>query len=121
MRRIYTDNDFDMSSTTLSALPDPTLGIQRVYWSKNIVKGVPFSNGAGYSNPEMDKVLEAAQSERDPAKRRELFVTMQKIAQTDLPVIDLFVMNFVTVFNKKLKNHTLQADGYTNFADAYLE
>ena len=42
-------------------------------------------------------------------------------APTDVPVIDLFVMNFVTVYNKKLKNHTLQADGYTNFADAYLE
>jgi peptide/nickel transport system substrate-binding protein len=121
LRRVYTDNDFDMTSNTLSALPDPTLGVQRVYWSKNIVKGVPFSNGSGYNNPEMDRVLEAAQSERDPAKRRELFVTMQKIAQTDLPVLDLFVMKFVTVYNKKLKNHTLQADGYTNFADAYLD
>ena len=121
LRRVYTDNDFDMTSNTLSALPDPTLGVQRVYWSKNIVKGVPFSNGSGYNNPEMDRVLEAAQSERDPAKRRELFVTMQKIAQTDLPVLDLFVMNFVTVYNKKLKNHTMQADGYTNFADAYLD
>jgi peptide/nickel transport system substrate-binding protein len=121
LRRVYTDNDFDMTSNTLSALPDPTLGVQRVYWSKNIVKGVPFSNGSGYSNPEMDRVLEAAQSERDPAKRRELFVTMQKIAQTDLPVLDVFVLNFVTVYNKKLKNHTLQADGYTNFADAYLD
>ncbi len=121
LRRVYTDNDFDMTSNTLSALPDPTLGIQRVYWSKNIVKGVPFSNGSGYSNPEMDQVLEQAQSESDPVKRRELFVRMQKIAQTDLPVLDLFVMYFVTVHNKKLKNHTLQADGYTNFADAYLE
>lgn len=121
LRRVYTDNDFDMTSNTLSALPDPTLGIQRVYWSKNIVKGVPFSNGSGYINPEMDRVLEAAQSERDPAKRKEQFVAMQKIAQTDLPVLDLFVMKFVTVYNKKLKNHTMQADGYTNFADAYLD
>jgi peptide/nickel transport system substrate-binding protein len=121
LRRVYTDNDFDMTSNTLSALPDPTLGIQRVYWSKNIAKGVPFSNSSGYSNPEMDRVLEAAQSERDPAKRKQLFVTMQKIAQTDLPVLDVFVMSFVTVYNKKLKNHTMQADGLTNFADAYLD
>ena len=58
LRRLYTDYDFDLTSNTPSALPDPTLGIQRVYWSKNIIKGAPFSNGAGYSNPEMDKVLE---------------------------------------------------------------
>jgi peptide/nickel transport system substrate-binding protein len=121
LRRIYTDNDFDLTSNTLSALPDPTLGVQRVYWSKNIVKGVPFSNGSGYSNPEMDKVLEAAQTETDPAKRRAFFVEMQKIAQRDLPVLDLFVLDQTTIFNKRLKNHTTQADGYPTFADAYLE
>jgi peptide/nickel transport system substrate-binding protein len=121
LRRIYTDNDFDLTSNTLSALPDPTLGVQRVYWSKNIVKGVPFSNSSGYSNPEMDKVLEAAQSETDPEKRKQLFVQMQKIAQRDLPVIDLFVLKRATIFDKKLKNHTVQADGYTTFADAYFE
>jgi peptide/nickel transport system substrate-binding protein len=121
LRRIYTDNDFDLTSNTLSALPDPTLGVQRVYWSKNIVKGVPFSNSSGYANPEMDKVLEAAQSETDKEKRRALFHEMQKIAQRDLPVIDLFVMKQSTIFNKKVKNHTSQADGYPNFANVYLE
>jgi peptide/nickel transport system substrate-binding protein len=121
LRRIYTDNDFDLTSNTPSALPDPTLGIQRVYWSKNIIKGAPFSNGSGYSNPEMDQVLEAAQNEIDPEKRKQLFYRMQQIAQTDLPVIDLFVIQRTTVYDKKLKNHTMQADGYTNFADAYLE
>ncbi|MDP3342366.1 ABC transporter substrate-binding protein [Frigidibacter sp.] len=121
LTRIYTDNDFDLTSNTPSALPDPTLGIQRVYWSKNIIKGAPFSNGSGYSNPEMDEVLEAAANEPDAEKRKELFYRMQAIAQTDLPVIDLFVLQRTTIYDKKLKNHTMQADGYTNFADAYLE
>lgn len=121
LRRIYTNYDFDLTSNTLSALPDPTLGVQRIYWSKNIVKGVPFSNASGYSNPEMDKVLEAAQTETDPAKRRALFFEMQKIAQRDLPVLDLFVLERATIFDKRLKNHTVQADGITTFADAYFE
>lgn len=121
LTRIYTDYDFDLTSNTPSALPDPTLGIQRVYWSKNIIKGAPFSNGSGYSNPEMDEVLEAAASEPDAEKRKALFNRMQVIAQTDLPVIDLFVLQRTTIYDKKLKNHTMQADGYTNFADAYLE
>ncbi len=121
LRRLYTDYDFDLTSNTPSALPDPTLGIQRVYWSKNIIKGAPFSNGSGYSNPEMDKVLEDAANEPDQEKRKQLFYRMQEIAQTDLPVIDLFVLQRTTVYDKKLKNHTMQADGYTNFADAYLE
>jgi peptide/nickel transport system substrate-binding protein len=121
LRRIYTDYDFDLSSTTLSALPDPTLGVQRLYWSKNIVKGVPFSNSSGYSNPEMDAILEATQIENDKAKRAELFRQMQRIAQEDLPIIDLFVMDQATIFDKRLKNHTTQADGYPSFADAYWE
>lgn len=121
LRRIYTDYDFDLTSNTLSALPDPTLGVQRLYWSKNIVEGVPFSNSSSYSNPEMDRILEAAQSELDPAKRQELFYEMQRIAQEDLPVIDLFTMQQATIFDTRLKNHTTQADGYPNFADAYLE
>lgn len=121
LTRIYTDYDFDLTSNTPSALPDPTLGIQRVYWSKNIIKGAPFSNGSGYSNPEMDEVLEAAANEPDQEKRKELFNRMQVIAQTDLPVIDLFVIQRTTIYDKKLHNHTMQADGYTNFADAWLE
>lgn len=121
LRRIYTDNDFDMTSNTLSALPDPTLGVQRVYWSKNIVKGVPFSNSSGYANPEMDKVLEAAQSEIDPEARKKLFYRMQQIAQEDLPVIDIFVADWNTVHAKSLKNVTTTADGYSTLADAYFE
>lgn len=121
LRRIYTDYDFDMTSNTLSALPDPTLGVQRVYWSKNIVKGVPFSNSSGYANPEMDKILEDAQSENDPEKRRQLFHRMQEIAQEDLPVIDIFVADWNTVYDKSLKDVTTTADGYSTLADAYFE
>lgn len=121
LRRIYTDYDFDMSSTTLSALPDPTLGVQRLYWSENIVQGVPFSNGTGYSNPEMDAILVATQTENDPARRAELFRQMQRIAQTDLPIINLFVMHQSTVYDTRLHNHTTQADGYTSLADAYWQ
>jgi peptide/nickel transport system substrate-binding protein len=121
LKRVYTEYDFDLTSTTLSALPDPTLGVQRLYWSKNIVEGVPFSNGTGYSNPEMDRILEAAQTEPDKAKRVELFHGMQKLAQEDLPIIDLFVMKQATIYDVRLKDHTTQADGYPSFADAYWE
>ncbi|MEQ8499796.1 MAG: ABC transporter substrate-binding protein, partial [Sneathiellaceae bacterium] len=63
IKRVYTDNDFDMTMNLIYAMPDPTIGVQRLYWSENIKPGVPFSNASGYSNPEMDRVLEAAQTE----------------------------------------------------------
>ncbi len=54
IRRVYTDRDFDFTYNMMSNLFDPTVGVQRLYWSKNFKKGVPFSNGSGYSNPEVD-------------------------------------------------------------------
>ena len=52
LKRIYTDRDFDMCCTGFSNIYDPSVGVQRVYWSKNIIKGVPFSNTSYYRNPE---------------------------------------------------------------------
>lgn len=122
VRRVYTDYDFDMTNTHLSALSDPTLGVQRLYWSKNIIKGIPFSNATGYSNPEVDRLLEAAQVEPDDAVRQKLFAEFQKIAQTDLPILDIFEMRPATVTHKKIRNHTLRGDAvFSSYADVFIQ
>ncbi len=121
LRRIYTDNDFDMTSNTLSALPDPTLGVQRVYWSKNIVKGVPFSNSSVIPILRWTRCWRLRSRKSIRKQRKQLFYTMQKIAQDDLPVIDIFVADWNTVHAKNLKNVTTTADGYSTLADAYFE
>jgi peptide/nickel transport system substrate-binding protein len=111
LRRVYTDNDFDTTTFYLSALSDPTIGIQRFYWSKNIQKGAVFTNGSGYNNPEMDRILEAAASEADTAKRVALFAEFQKLAMTDLPLIPLVDLDHVTFANKRVHDHTTGAYG----------
>ncbi len=121
LKRVYTDNDFEMTSNFFYALPDPTIGVQRIYWSKNIKKGVPFSNSSGYTNPEMDKVIEDAQVEHDRKKRRELLNRMQQIAAEDLPVLDLFEVRFFTIANKRVHNHTNSAEGvYASFSNVWI-
>lgn len=122
LKRVYTDNDFDLTSNFFYALPDPTIGVQRIYWTKNIRKGVPFSNGSGYSNPEMDKLIEAAQVEHDKKKRREVIHRIQALAQQDLPVLDLFEVRFFTLANRKVQDHTSSAEGvYASFANVWLK
>ncbi len=122
LKRVYTDGEFDMTSNFFYALPDPTIGVQRIYWTKNIKKGVPFSNASGYSNPEMDKVIEAAQIEHDRKKRKELIGRLQSIAQEDLPVLDLFEVRFFTLANKKVQDHTNSAEGvYGSFSGVWLK
>jgi peptide/nickel transport system substrate-binding protein len=121
LKRVYTDRDFDFINNGMNAGPDPTLGVQRLYWSKNFIKGVPFSNGSGYSNPEMDRLLEDAAREIDNAKRVELWHQMQKLASQDLPAIPILGQERVTIYNKKVKNHTISPAGiYDTYADAYM-
>jgi peptide/nickel transport system substrate-binding protein len=121
LRRVYTDYDFDLTNNFFYALPDPTLGVQRIYWSQNIKQGVPFSNASGYSSPEMDRIVEQIQVEHDESKRRELVHRLQFLAQEDLPVLDLFEIRFFTMASSRVVNHTTTADGmYASFADVWL-
>lgn len=123
IRRLYTEYDFDTTSGYTGAFSDPTQGVQRLFWSKALQKSVVFTNASGYSSTEMDRILEAAQDENDATKRKALYLDMQRLAMTDLPVIPLMETRFITLSSSKLKKHTVSADGVIggNFADAYFE
>lgn len=120
IKRVYTDYDFDTTSTQAFGLSDPTIGVQRFYWSKNIVPGVAFSNGSGYSNPEVDKLLEAAQSEIDPSKRAALFHDFQRIIMRDLPLLPLIDGQYFAVRSRAVIGTEATPYGiHDNFANVY--
>lgn len=48
-------------------------------------------NSAGYSNAKVDQLLDAAETELDPAKRRALYVESQSIVNADAPWIFLWL------------------------------
>lgn len=81
----------------MSNLYDPTVGIQRLYWSKNFKPGVPFSNGAKYESAVTDGLLEAAAIEIDPAKRYALFADFQREVVKDLPALDVVAPDSFTI------------------------
>ncbi|WP_159996736.1 ABC transporter substrate-binding protein [Roseomonas sp. 18066] len=121
-RRVYTARDFDTTNAYTSPGPDPAIGTQRIYWSKAFQPGVPYSNGTHYNNPEVDRLLETAQVENDPAKRLRLYAEFQRLVQEDLPEIPLVSMQQVTVSSRRLRDHTTICDGIKgNFADAWLQ
>ncbi|WPB55395.1 ABC transporter substrate-binding protein [Xylophilus sp. GOD-11R] len=122
LRRIFTDQDYDLMISSLHRLPDPTLGVQRLFWTRNIVKGAPWTNGSGYSNPELDRIMEAAGAEADIGKRKALIRQWQQIVQEDLPVLDLIEQTWVTVATARLHKETLQGDGlFASYRDAWLD
>ncbi len=121
VNRVYTRRDFDTILYSANAGPDPSIGTQRFYWSKNIQQGVAFSNAAGYRNAEVDRLLETAQVETDPAKRRALYVRFQQLVQTDLPKIPLVSTEAVIVAHRSVRDALTTGDGvYGNFAGAWL-
>jgi peptide/nickel transport system substrate-binding protein len=118
---VYTDRDYDLNCNSLSNTFDPTVGVQRIYWSKNFKKGLPFSNGSHYQNRDVDQLLEAAAVESDPAKRAEQWKQIQRIVCRDIPLIDLVTLREVTLYNRRVHDHTLTADGLNgNLAGLYV-
>jgi len=122
IQKTYTGREFDLTLESLSNTFDPTPGVQRALWSKNFKVGLPFSNASHYENPAVDKLLEDAAVEPDPAKRKEIWFAFQKLIYDDVAAIHLIAPDGVTLFARRVKNHTLGVTGVNaSFADVYFE
>lgn len=122
LKRIYHNYDFAMNINYFYQLPDPVLGVHRQYGTDQIRKGTHFVNSARYSNPELDKLLAAGMVEANAAKRNAIYKNVQKILAEEMPVVNLFELQFLTVYNTKLKGATNSAMGaYGSFAEAWID
>lgn len=111
VKRVYTDRDFDMNIISGTSGPDPVIGVHRFYKSSSFSPGVAFSNGSGFRNEEVDALLDAAEAELDPAKRREQYKRFQQIVMEELPSLPFLAANRLTVANKRVHDHTTGAVG----------
>ena len=122
LKRIYGDYDFAINMNYFYQLPDPVIGVHRQYGSDQIRQGTPFVNAARYSDPEVDQLLTSGATSADATERSMIYRTLQQKLAEDLPVVNLFEMEFLTVYNEKLRDHTLSAMGaYGSFDRAYLD
>jgi len=122
IRSVYTDREFDFTVSGVSTMFDPTVGLQRIYWSKSFNRQVPWSNANKYHNPEVDRLLEAAAVEVDVSKRAELFKQFQAIVIKEVPSIALVQVQNVTVYNKRVDGFNRAAAGLRgNIADVQIK
>jgi peptide/nickel transport system substrate-binding protein len=82
--KVFVKKEFDLGVASYCNGSDPEIGVRRVYVSTNIGP-ILFSNGAGYRNPEVDRLLDAAAASADRAERARLYAQMQQILTEDLP------------------------------------
>lgn len=121
MKLIYTDYDYDLNLFLYAPIFDPSMGLQRFYWSKAARVGSPFVNASGYASPAMDKILEEAAVETNPAKRKGLFHDFQKLAMTDLPILPLLDLDYTCILSKRVHDVMGMPEGIRgSFADVWL-
>ncbi|WP_294405938.1 peptide ABC transporter substrate-binding protein [uncultured Clostridium sp.] len=78
-------------------------------------------NNSGYSNPEYDKIIDAAKLEQNADKRFELFRQAEDIVMEDMPVIPLYYDTQPMGVKSYIKDLSVSPLGYIYFDKAYIE
>jgi peptide/nickel transport system substrate-binding protein len=110
--------EFDMTLNLPYQYGDPALGVERLYVSKNIVKGSPFANNQGYSNPKADELWAKAGSEMDPYKRKRFYGELQTILAQDVANQWLFDIEYTTLSKSNVKNVVTSGHYLTDSMDS---
>jgi peptide/nickel transport system substrate-binding protein len=95
---VFNRREFDTAVVSYCNGDDPEIGFRRQVDTRQI-STTAFSNGAGYSNPEVDSLLDRAAREPDPARRTPLYRQLQEILVKDLPYIWLTESAGLRAFN----------------------
>ena len=96
--RIARDMDGVFTVFSLPSVPDPSSDAIR-YHSTQIKSG--GQNYLFYNNPRVDAIIDAVQTTRDQAKRAQLFYEYQDILAREVPMIPLYTLTGVDIWNKK--------------------
>jgi peptide/nickel transport system substrate-binding protein len=94
--------DFDVVLGGITFGVDPS-GINSMYEAKFIGKG---ANRMGYRNPQVDDLLDKAVATTDRAKRKDMYIQVQKMVMEDLPVGPLVLSKSLWGISKRVVNFT---------------
>ncbi|MCW5747979.1 MAG: peptide ABC transporter substrate-binding protein [Alphaproteobacteria bacterium] len=98
------------------SVPRSTLHSQEIPSEAN---GWSGQNSGGYSNPEMDRTLDAAEIELDATKRKALFAEIQRLYSEDLPALPLYFRSDAFILPRALKG--VRPTGHLNVSTLWVE
>ena len=78
-------------------------------------------NSSGYSNPEVDALLDAANAETDRAKRAQMYADAEAIVNRDLPKLYLWVAQDLYGVSTRVSGWRPSSDSRINLHDACLD
>ena len=106
IKRIYTDYDFDIAVSSQVNPTEPVPWTTRFFTTDGIRKGLPFYNASGYSNPELDGLVEKMRIEIDPARRKALVGDFQRFIAREAVMLPLVEFDSVTLASPAVRNHS---------------
>lgn len=90
-------------------------GNQDPVYLSDLYRTGSFRNRGGYSNPELDRILDEAVAASDRAKAKELWVRAQEIASRELPQFPLWYSDQMVVARRNVQNIKVPVDGDWRF------
>ena len=118
VERVYLKDDFDLGVASYCNGADPDIGVKRVYHSRNILP-IPFGNGAGYNNPQVDSLFDQAAETLNDEKRQDLYRQVQQLLVRELPYFWLVESEGYRAYRNLIKG--LKVWTGNTFEEAYIE
>lgn len=100
--RVYTRADYDLTVQSFTSNTDPAIGYHRIYLSAP--PGTAFVNATGYSNPEVDRLLNQAGRTANQDERAKAYGQVNAILARDVPTLILFDEIGIDAARARLRN-----------------
>ena len=122
-------------ATILAELRDGSMDMSLFNWTYGGSSGEPdasntlrtgeLNNFSGYSNPEMDELLDQGLIETDPEARKEIYSQVQKIVARDVPFLYVKFWDWFNIFSPRVKglpeNPLVAGNQYQFLHEAWLD
>ena len=95
LKQVYDEHAFDLATGWHQYRNDPAVSTT-VWYRSGQPKGAPWTNQWGWEDKTVDKTIDDAATEVDPAKRKALYAQFVKEVNTELPVWMPIEQIFVT-------------------------
>ncbi len=117
---VYRDWNFDLATGWHQYRGDPAVSTT-VWYRSGSAKGSPWTNQWGWQSDKVDKLVDDAASELDPAKRKALYAEWVKAVNEELPVWMMIERQFFDATSKKLQGaHNMPRWASSSWHDAWL-
>ncbi len=94
--RIFGSRQFQLGLSNPSFGPDPAI-MAKGFTTAMIGQGA-YTNGMGYSNPEVDALFDQGVRQTDPAQRHETYRRIVELVMSDVPVVPLYEDDFAYAY-----------------------